>query len=532
MSIHVHNIIPNSEIMLFAGVPWDDSYTNTLRAQSSDGSDKKRDTMFDTWSRSKLYLEKCTPVRDGVVRVPYSADGIQFYSYMRFVNQNFSTRYIYAFIKEIRWVSWTVSEIVYEVDVIQTWFSTARLQPSYILRAHSNIDTIGYNLQPEPIDTGYMRTQRLAKTSYFSDSNREILAIYKPKNSIACGLYGGNITALQYKTFQYSSAGLDELSDFINTISEEGREDAIVSITIATRQFSPSRAATSPTTRPYSCVNTPRRYGRNGSYTPKNKKLLTYPYTYLKVYSPTTNPLNLRYELFTSLPGLEGQPSEYDCAFNIMGTYGANMELLLSPGNYTPAKTSDLRLELSGFPQFPWLTDSYKAWLAQTASRRSWTDTSAGINLGTGLIGGLLSLNAGKVADSAMTYVNTMAEQQIAKDEAGVNPTTVHGTSTTNASFLNHDMEFTFENIHMDIDYAMRADDFLTRFGYAQNKIDYPNLHARQNFTYMKISDLNVSGDMPNDVRAKLKEIFMNGITFWEDVNNVGNYKVDNLPLG
>lgn len=529
MAISVHNIIPHSEIMLYAGVPWDSTYTNTLRAQVSDGTTKTRDDFFSTYTvNSKLLLNDCTPVRDGVLKVPYNADGIQFYSYMRFINENFTTRYIYAFIKKINWVSWNVSEIEYEVDVMQTWLPSCRLLPSYILRQHTNIDTIGYNIQPEPIDTGYMLTSRLGQTNYFNDTNREILAIYKPKDSIACGLYGGNITGLQYKTFQYSSSGLDDLSDFINKISDEGREDAIVSLTIASRQFAPSRASTAPSTRTFSVKNTPRRDGRNGSYTPKNAKLLTYPYTYLKVYTPTASPLNLRYELFTSLPGLEGTPNQYDCTFNIMGTYGGNMELLLQPGNYTPSKTADLRLELSGFPQFPWLTDSYKAWLAQTASRRSWTDTSSAISLGAGVVGGLLSLNAGKVADSAMSYINTMAEQQIAKDEAGVNPTTVHGTSTTNASFLNGDMEYTFENVYMDSNYLIRADDFLTRFGYAQNKIDYPNLNARKEFTYVKISDLNVAGTIPDDARRKIKEIFLNGITFWNNFSNVGNYKIDN----
>lgn len=532
MSINVSTIPPNTNIELYEGVPWDNSYTNTLRAQNKDNTMTKRDTLFTTYDSSKKFvISKCLPVRNGTLRVPYCADVIMQFNYMRYQNTNFSSRYIYAFIKSINWVSYNTCEIEYEIDVLQTWLPVATLLPSYVSRCHNKTDDIGDNIQPEPIDTGYMIAERITQTAFFTRKKRKILVIYKPKDTIQCGFYGGNITALAYKVISYSEAGLNELTDFIQKVSDEGREDAIVSITISTSDFEPGQHVLVPSTYDMTVTNQSRVHMSNGSYMPKNKKLLTYPYMYMRVFSPTCQPLNLRYELFRK-NGSDTTRHAWDARFSILGTYGGNMELLCKPTNYTlVTTTAEFRITISGFPQFPWLTDSYKAWLAQTASRRDWVQQSAAINAGIGVVGNVANLNFGGAVDAGLSYYNTMAEQDIAKDEAAINPTSVHGVSTTNASFLNDDMEFTFDNVHMEADYARRADDFLSRFGYAQNRIMVPDLHCRRNYTFIKITDLNMSGNIPNDARNKMKEIFANGVTFWEEFAYIGDYSVPNEIL-
>lgn len=75
-------------------------------------------------------------------------------------------------------------------------------------------------------------------------------------------------------------------------------------------------------------------------------------------------------------------------------------------------------------------------------------------------------------------------------------------------------------------------DNYFSIFGYAQNKIAKPNLHARQNYTYVECDKLVTTGKIPNYALVKIKEIFKNGCTFWANITSVGNYSVSNPILG
>lgn len=70
-------------------------------------------------------------------------------------------------------------------------------------------------------------------------------------------------------------------------------------------------------------------------------------------------------------------------------------------------------------------------------------------------------------------------------------------------------------------------EDYFKTYGYATNRVKYPNLNTRKHFNFVKTVGCNITGKMPNDSIRKIKQIFDSGITLWH-VNDVQNYNLTN----
>ena len=65
-------------------------------------------------------------------------------------------------------------------------------------------------------------------------------------------------------------------------------------------------------------------------------------------------------------------------------------------------------------------------------------------------------------------------------------------------------------------------------FGYATKKIKVPNRNVRPHWCYTKTRDCVVKANAPADDVRKICQIYDNGITFWKNPSEVGNYSLDN----
>lgn len=74
---------------------------------------------------------------------------------------------------------------------------------------------------------------------------------------------------------------------------------------------------------------------------------------------------------------------------------------------------------------------------------------------------------------------------------------------------------------------AERLTNYFKQFGYKVNRVEQPNFNYRQNFDYIKMAEPNLSGDIPMDDLAKLRDIFMDGITLWHG-DYIGDYSKAN----
>ena len=136
-------------------------------------------------------------------------------------------------------------------------------------------------------------------------------------------------------------------------------------------------------------------------------------------------------------------------------------------------------------------------------------------------------------APSILSVANNLATIADAK----VQPDGVRGEiNNSTIALINGFNKFEFYICDVRKDYAKLIDDFFTMYGYATNAVKVPNTHVRKNFTYVKTCNCLIK---PKDNKAlnyddeeKITSIYNNGITFWVNPENVGDYSVDNTPIG
>ena len=144
-------IAPNSTIILLKDVPLSRDYTDTIFFTSA----AAQTSYFQAAYVKKTFTaQSYQRVKKWVMRLEVLADDIYDYNYMMFQNTSFGSKWFYAFITNVEYINNSVSEITYELDVMQTWLFESTVKPSYVERETAETDVIGANIAPEPIDIG------------------------------------------------------------------------------------------------------------------------------------------------------------------------------------------------------------------------------------------------------------------------------------------------------------------------------------------------------------------------------------------
>ena len=158
-------IEPNTNIRLLKNVPLDNTYQHTYYF-----TDKtSQSNHFLGYTKHILTEQTYQRSRLGVSRVGIKAEDLFDCNYMMFQNTNFGSKWFYAFINNVEYVNNTVSEIRFEIDVMQTWFFDYELRDSFVQREHSSTDNIGDNLVPEGLELGEYVSDDFDYTGKMSD---------------------------------------------------------------------------------------------------------------------------------------------------------------------------------------------------------------------------------------------------------------------------------------------------------------------------------------------------------------------------
>lgn len=148
-------ITPNTTVHVFKGIPLDNSYEHTVyftdRATQASTFLAKQHLTFNHLTYQRAQDRQA-------IRVEMSPDQLLGYNYMMFQNTAFGNKWFYAFINETNYINDDTTEIVYEIDIMQTYALDYTLGKCLIERQHSVTDTPGDNLQPEPVDIGPLMT--------------------------------------------------------------------------------------------------------------------------------------------------------------------------------------------------------------------------------------------------------------------------------------------------------------------------------------------------------------------------------------
>lgn len=541
-------ILPQTNIILLK-TPMELSDLNQLTWSTKE----EQYTYFN--SLPKIYLEDATYQRkEGVIRFPTDTtttyEDLIEYNYCMYQNESYNNKWFYAYITEINYVNDGLSTIKIETDVWNTWCFDITFKQSFIEREHVNDDTIGLHTIPENVETGdYIineeHTNQLLATSnciimgttkdyYFDQNDNFVLG-----GDNGGGTYGGVKTAYKYHLFLNNSTS--KLNDVIEGFASKGESDAIGMIFTApywliprTSQSGSDDADVLETSTPTSLYwdsepsldpSITKPSTLNG-YTPINKKLLTYPYSYFLMSNNNGGNAIYKYELFST---------QY-LNFIIRSVCTPSMSGVIIPTNYNG---SDLNygeaLQMAKYPICGWGNDLYTNWLTQSSLNRSvnivtssGTTGSAGASLGA-MVGGVPGAIIGGVVGSIIGGIKGTAESIMEmKQHEFVPPQAEGNTNTGDVAFAGGKCSFTYYKMSIKQEYARIIDDYFSMYGYKVNKLKVPNIRGRLNWNYVKTIGCNIIGDIPQKDLQKIKELFDKGITLWHHTNTFLDYSQSN----
>ena len=513
-------IEPDTRLFLLKNVPLDNTYDHTIYFNN-----KTEQANFIT-KHEKIIATNLTyqRVKRGVVRVGIVADKLYNCNYLMFQNSAFGNKWFYAFITGVEYINNECSEVSYEIDVLQTWFFDYSLDWCFVEREHTLTDAIGEHIEPEPVTTGEYVFNNYAPVVNMRDMVVAIAIVDKDTSEYGTlydGIYGGAVI------WVYDSTDTEGITGKIDTYID--KPDSIIGMYMFPKLFI---GGTIPETHKLS-------YGANAKksivqadsitvndtldgYKPKNNKLYTYPYSFWHVDNASGGELTLRYEFFNGRnPVME-----------ITGTVTQPVVAVLRPcsykgappyselGGYTTMNTESL--ELTNYPMCSWSTDAYKTWVAQNSVPLAMNTMAA--------LSGMVSpygMGIGE-ADNAINLIsNTLMQAYKASIASDISK---GSQSNGGANVANGVQQFYGGRCSVTSNYAKVIDDFFTRFGYAVKRNKVPNRNGRPHWNYVKTVGCTITGSIPTDDARKICSIYDNGITFWNNGNEIGVYSLVNSP--
>lgn len=503
-------IAPNTTIRLLKDVPLDNTYRNTIYFAYVEN----QTSYFSGKTKYTFAAQSYQRVQKGTLRIGRKADDLYDCNYLMFQNTAYGNKWFYAFVTGVEYVNNETSEVSFEIDVMQTWHFDYDVKMSFVEREMSLTDNIGDNLVPENLEIGDYIYKDLGLTSLFNLYQIVIAATFDENMDDATGgMYGGVFSGLHYNVFStWQSA-----ASFIADATEQNKADGIVSIFMLPIAFTAEYQSSMPEVFN---IERDKHLTDIDGYIPRNNKLFTYPYNLLYVTNNEGNVANYAFEYF----------STDKCNFNASGAMCCTPECMLVPLNYKGVeKNYNEKLTIGNFPQCAYTVDTFKAWVAQNQNQLALN----AINAIGKTAAGAAAMYASKGMLGAGTTLNGI--QQIGSLVASVSdkstlPPHARGGGGSIINMANQIKGFQFYYAHIRAEFARIIDDYFNVYGYATHRVKVPNRVIRPHWNYVKTVNVSLTGSVPADDMAKLRQIYDNGVTFWRNGDEVGDYSLDNRP--
>lgn len=486
-------------------------------------------------------------------RCPAHIDTIRQCNYMMYQNSAYSNKWFYCFIEKMTYISDGLTDVEFKVDPIQTFMFDFDTQPSFIEREHTNDDTRGSNTVPENFELGeYIKNSNVGTQQWNAGSTMvyvvgvsEIVGSLttKPSSNI-----NGVPNGLFYLVVDSVSDlhGLAEVYDLYGKASslytmficpksifwygggyaltssrldyDHNNQSGFINLQVPTDNSNIGDIGSSYTT-PF-----PTRIGM--TYTPRNKKLLTYPFCFFNISNNAGTSVTYRYEDFSSTPNfkMEGIVN-IGCSIKLYPTNYKNLDILSGGQVDNPY---DYGINMAKFPTISWNSDSYTNWITQNSIDIAMKGVSAIGGIGA-TIGGIATGNPLLTTGGVTTALNSITDVVKQNHQAQLIPNQVEGN--INVGDLNYSKNknaFTVFPMSIKPEFAKIIDDYFDAFGYACHRIKKPNYAHRENWWYTKTIDIYIRGNIPNEYMNEIKNAYNNGITYWRNPSNFMNYSVSN----
>lgn len=501
-------ISPNTTIRMLKDVPLDNTYRNTIYFAYV----ANQTSYFSGKTKYTFAAQSYQRVQKGTLRIGRKADDLYDCNYLMFQNTAYGNKWFYAFVTGVEYVNNETSEVSFEIDVMQTWHFDYDVKMSFVEREMSVTDKIGDNLVPENLEIGDYIYKDLGLTSLFNLYQIVIAATFDENMDDATGgMYGGVFSGLHYNVF----SSWQSAASFIAEATEQNKADGIVSIFMLPVAFTSDFQSTIPEVFN---IERDKHISDIDGYVPKNNKLFTYPYNLLYVTNNEGNVANYAFEYFNS----------EKCNFNVSGAMCCTPECMLVPLNYKGVeKNYNEKLTIGNFPQCAYTVDTFKAWVAQNQNQLALSAINA---IGTTVAGGAAMYASGGLVGTGMALSGV---QQIGSLVASVAdkstlPPHARGGGGSIINMANQIKGFQFFYAHIRREFAEIIDDYFSTYGYATHRVKIPNRVIRPHWNYVKTVNVNITGSVPADDMARIRSIYDNGVSFWRNGDEVGNYALDN----
>ena len=540
------NIARNTTLYLLKNIPFDKGYTHTRYFSS----ESDRDNWILSTSNPDHVISKKEAQNyiknplSGTIRVAGHEENYLDCNYICFQNTKIDSDGSgtygnqikhYAFVDDLKYVSNSVFEIDYTIDVVQTYLigHTGILKECMVLRENVSDDDFGKHIEPEPIVSDRYVYNNIRKSSFYdADLSKWSVLVYASKarsegnNIKSMGVRDGLPQGLYCNVFMPDDSSVtnpqtayEKFVDWMNSRSDDEYADwsqKIVAIVAVPSEFIDQSLGGLKTKSTWnSSVYVEARITDVDGYTPVNKKLLTYPYNGHYLTDQDGNTEDIAYE-FMSIN------NSGNMRFKLAFAVQPQPECVVAPYGYKGYPQGnvnyDAKMVIKNFPMIPWVADAYKQYLGSQGMSNAYNIVSSGVK---GAIGGALMGNP--LAGSALGVIDMINRQGLQGRQASMGADDVHLASNSAMWALGEKTIMDCQKCICKED-AKRIDMYFTQYGYAVNTLKKPDFTNTKFFHhFVQTQNCIISGGAPASVCEKLQEIFNRGITFW-DSDSIGNY--------
>ena len=391
-------------------VPFDNSYRHTIDCFT----EETQASVMQGFMKRSLSRNDYTYVRKGSsIRVPYNAEELYTFNYCMYQNANYGTKWFYCFITDILYINDNCTELVLQLDVLQTWWYDWTLKECMVEREHVRDDRIGYNnIAEPPMDLEWMTEESETETvnadyavflvsayphsntngTHDQDPNFPDWLKFSGSDPVSGAIYHNQYSAAKYLIYDLNDdASVSQMGKDIKTFNAVGAADAIVDCFTFDKRWLPSsqlrtfltsnpdalitpgnlsteiehayqlKSGQSPHTASYALT----RVRDFGGYVPRNNKLFTFPYTYAQITNPLGASMQFRYEFAHIEDFAQGR-----IEFHAMAPLCPDSSIFIwSPGyNGTDIHLPNDHVFTVGCSnRISWTYSAYQTWAAQNA---------------------------------------------------------------------------------------------------------------------------------------------------------------------
>lgn len=511
----------NSKIILCSNILIDKDYKNVLNYSES--------SMLTLVNSKKVAEDnQYSFIREtGTILVEFPYNTCLNANYMAYQNPDYSNKWFFAWIDKVSYKSDSTTEISFIIDAWSTWFSESTRKKCFVLREHVSDDTIGAHTVPENVMTGDYKLNSITEISELKTCKAVLASTTNPRDisEEKGGVYQNIPSGAGYYAYGLTY-GSDWLDSDLQYLTDEGKRSSIVGLflapTILTGNATDGQLINNSYT-PTSLAYTIDKISTLDGYTPKNKKLLTYPYCYHLITNGAGGSVVLKPELW----------NDYNSSGTIaQGHPGFTMKMALTPGcsivgypnNYDgDVDNIENSLPLGKYPTLNYSTDLYTNWCTENALNIAYSTINGASSTASGIISGSPQQTASGIETIGNSIWSVLMADRIPPQFAG-------NINCGDVNYSNNKITYRISKQTIRSEYARIIDEYFSKYGYKINRLKLPNINTRKEWNYIQIADGEswCYGGIPTQYVSMLNDIATKGVTIWHDHDHIGNYDLDN----